>query len=166
MGAGVQPHTAQPSGKSDQGDPRFATFRIKQPGNASIAIRDDGRVCAVGGWDGKYAIILYRQQGHNHLINTLHLESTRTRLYSTKTFKPLGTLSYHTKSCQALAFAHSASQNATTSCSTDEAQTRDEDDELTVNEIAAREKWLACGSQDSRISIWELMSFEKADRQN
>lgn len=28
--------------------------RTKHPGNASIALRDDGRVCAVGGWDGKF----------------------------------------------------------------------------------------------------------------
>lgn len=28
--------------------------RTKNPGNASIAIRDDGKICAVGGWDGKY----------------------------------------------------------------------------------------------------------------
>ncbi|PSR78992.1 hypothetical protein PHLCEN_2v7179 [Hermanssonia centrifuga] len=27
--------------------------RTKHPGNGSIAIRDDGRVCAIGGWDGK-----------------------------------------------------------------------------------------------------------------
>ena len=27
---------------------------MKYPGNASIALRDDGRVCAIGGWDGKY----------------------------------------------------------------------------------------------------------------
>ncbi|KAL1708003.1 WD40-repeat-containing domain protein [Schizophyllum commune] len=54
------------------------THRTKQPGNACIAIRDDGRVCAVGGWDGGI------------------------RLYSTKTLKPLGTLRYHKTSVQAL----------------------------------------------------------------
>jgi len=30
-----------------------SVHRTKHPGNSSIAIRDDGRVCAVGGWDGK-----------------------------------------------------------------------------------------------------------------
>ncbi|KAL1680289.1 WD40-repeat-containing domain protein [Schizophyllum commune] len=54
------------------------THRTKHPGNACIAIRDDGRVCAVGGWDGGI------------------------RLYSTKTLKPLGTLRYHKTSVQAL----------------------------------------------------------------
>lgn len=28
-------------------------YRTKHPGNAAIALRDDGKVCAVGGWDGK-----------------------------------------------------------------------------------------------------------------
>jgi hypothetical protein len=27
--------------------------RTKHPGNASVAIHDNGKVCAVGGWDGK-----------------------------------------------------------------------------------------------------------------
>lgn len=38
------------SGASDR-------FRIKQAGNACIAVRHDGRVCAVGGWDGRYALL-------------------------------------------------------------------------------------------------------------
>lgn len=28
--------------------------RTKNPGNGAVTIRDDGRVCAVGGWDGRY----------------------------------------------------------------------------------------------------------------
>ena len=28
-------------------------YRTKHPGNASVAIKDDGRVCAIGGWDGR-----------------------------------------------------------------------------------------------------------------
>lgn len=27
--------------------------KTKHPGNGSIALDDDGRVCAVGGWDGR-----------------------------------------------------------------------------------------------------------------
>ncbi|KAJ7284899.1 WD-40 repeat-containing protein [Mycena rebaudengoi] len=57
--------------------------RTTHPGNGCIAIRDDGRVCAIGGWDG------------------------RIRLYSTKNLKPLGTLRYHKTGCQALEFARS-----------------------------------------------------------
>ena len=29
-------------------------YRTKHPGNAAVTIRSDGKVCAVGGWDGKY----------------------------------------------------------------------------------------------------------------
>lgn len=57
-----------------------SAFRTKHPGNGAIAIRHDGRVCAVGGWDGKVA------------------------LYSTKSFKPLGVLVHHKQGCQAVSF--------------------------------------------------------------
>lgn len=56
-------------------------FKTKSIGNGSVTIRDDSRVCAVGGWDGKI------------------------RLYSTKSGKSLGTLRYHKTACQILAFA-------------------------------------------------------------
>ena len=29
-------------------------YRTKHPGNGAVAFHDDGRVCAVGGWDGRY----------------------------------------------------------------------------------------------------------------
>jgi len=58
-------------------------FRTQHPGNGSIAIHDEERVCAIGGWDGD-----------------IHL-------YSTKSCKPLGTLQYHKVACQALEFARS-----------------------------------------------------------
>ena len=95
----------------------------------------------------------------------------RVRLYSTKTFKALGTLSYHTKSCQALAFARtkpakssgqSGAQGFTPNTTSSVDDIDDVDDELTPEELAARNMWLVCGSQDDRISVWQLMSFEKA----
>ncbi|KAG0692069.1 hypothetical protein DFH29DRAFT_972524 [Suillus ampliporus] len=33
--------------------PTGTTFKTKHPGNGAIAIRSGGRVCAIGGWDGK-----------------------------------------------------------------------------------------------------------------
>ena len=77
----------------------------------------------------------------------------RIRLFSTKTLKPLGTLTYHTGTCYAIAFAHNISGKAT--------QPEDEDEELTEAEKQARSRWLVSGGNDSRISLWELMSFEK-----
>lgn len=68
----------------------------------------------------------------------------------------LGTLSCHTKSCQALAFAH-PSRGSVTGDALDEA-----DDEMTEAEEEARSRWLSAGSQDNRLTIWELMDFRQA----
>ncbi|KAI0710149.1 WD-40 repeat-containing protein [Earliella scabrosa] len=103
--------------------------RTKHPGNASVAIRDDGRVCAIGGWDG------------------------RIRLFSTKSFKPLGTLSYHKKNCQSVAFARYDTQGG--SC----AHAADDDDDMTEAEKVERTRWLVSGGQDGRVGIWSLMEF-------
>ncbi|KIP11199.1 hypothetical protein PHLGIDRAFT_100170 [Phlebiopsis gigantea 11061_1 CR5-6] len=104
--------------------------RTKNPGNGAVTIRDDGRVCAVGGWDG------------------------RVRLYSTKTLKALGTLEYHKKSCQAIAFAWYEHERSGP-------MEVDEDVEEEMSERADRRRWLAAGSQDNRVSLWSLISFEK-----
>ena len=42
------PQTEHPSPEED-----FIAHRTKYAGNGSIVIRDDGKVTAVGGWDGK-----------------------------------------------------------------------------------------------------------------
>jgi len=68
-------------GSNSNVEPAGMVYRTKHPGNGAIAFHDDGRVCALGGWDG------------------------RVRLFSTKSFKPLGTLNYHKAAVQALAFA-------------------------------------------------------------
>ncbi|KAJ3971907.1 WD40-repeat-containing domain protein [Lentinula raphanica] len=107
-------------------------FRTKHPGNACVAIRDDGRVCAVGGWDGKI------------------------RLYSTKSFKPLGTLNYHKESCQALCFATSTGADA------DSQEQEDDDEDIPDDEKIQRGRWLVSGGKDKRIAIWKLISFMKS----
>ena len=84
-------------------------------------------------------------------------KSARVRLYSTKTLKPLGTLDYHKKSCQAVAFARY--RHAQTSAADDADE--DEDDEFSEEEKAERRRWLVAGSQDSRVSVWSLISFEQ-----
>ncbi|KAH0832970.1 WD40-repeat-containing domain protein [Lanmaoa asiatica] len=112
-------------------------FRTKHPGNGAISIRDDGRVCAVGGWDG------------------------RVRLYSTKSFKSLGTLVYHKENCHALAFA-STYEGSTGRDSGDVSGRLDGDeDDMTDEEKRQRGQWLIAAGKDNRISIWGLMNFEK-----
>ncbi|KAK7472983.1 Astra associated protein 1 Asa1 [Stygiomarasmius scandens] len=107
-----------------------SAHRTKHPGNSCVALRDDGRICAVGGWDG------------------------RIRLYSIKSFKPLGTLRYHKDSCQALEFARTLSEDASYSES-------DEEDDMTEDEKMRRGRWLFGGAKDNRVSIWELITFER-----
>ncbi|CAK5268547.1 unnamed protein product [Mycena citricolor] len=104
--------------------------RTKHAGNACLAIRDDGRVCAVGGWDG------------------------RVRLYATKNLKALGTLKYHKSGCQAVEFARSG-------VSEEPGEEDPEEEEMTGDERQARERWLAVGAKDHRLSLWLLASFEK-----
>ncbi|KAG1821183.1 WD-40 repeat-containing protein [Suillus subaureus] len=112
-------------------------FKTKHPGNGAVAIRSDGRVCAIGGWDGK------------------------VRLYSTKTLKLLGTLVHHKQGCQAVTFA--SHTDCVPLCGDlKEDDFSDDDDEITVEEKHARGRWLIAGSTDAKVSIWALINFEKA----
>ncbi|KZT53245.1 WD40 repeat-like protein [Calocera cornea HHB12733] len=113
--------------KDDLAEGRATIHRTKHPGNGAIAIRSDGRVCAVAGWDGSI------------------------RLYSTKTFKSLGALAYHRDSCYAVAFA----------CLHPRQRDPNDDDSDDEQEADKRTRWLAAGGKDTRVSIWELMDFDK-----
>ncbi|KDR76271.1 hypothetical protein GALMADRAFT_247578 [Galerina marginata CBS 339.88] len=111
-------------------------FRTKHAGSGSVAIRDDGKVCAAGGWDGKI------------------------RLYSTKSFKPLGTLKYHKSACQCVEFARALeAPTGKEGLAVDGDESEDED--MSLEEKLERSRWLVAGGKDNRVSIWSLMSFEK-----
>ncbi|KAI1797265.1 WD-40 repeat-containing protein [Ganoderma leucocontextum] len=113
--------------------------RTKHPGNGSVSIRDDGRVCAVGGWDG------------------------RVRLYSTKTLKSLGSLVYHKKNCQSVAFARSQSEARSPGAAMDtEGGEEEDEDDICKAEKEERARWLVSGGQDSRVVVWSLMDFSKS----
>ncbi|KAF5382082.1 hypothetical protein D9615_004317 [Tricholomella constricta] len=105
--------------------------RTKHPGNGAVAIRDDGRVCAVAGWDGSI------------------------RLYATRTMKPLGALRYHKTGCQAVEFAWAFVADD----GGDDGE--ESGDEMDQEEKVERARWLVGGGKDNRVSIWSLTSFEK-----
>ncbi|VDC06814.1 unnamed protein product [Peniophora sp. CBMAI 1063] len=117
-------------------DGKDETVRTKHPGYGSIAIKCDGRVCAAGGWDGNI------------------------RLYSTKSFKSLGTLGFHRKSVDRLVFAHSF----TPPQENDEDWSEDEDEDGYILTRAGEEKrgrWLVSGDADGKVAIWELLDFAR-----
>ena len=105
--------------------------------------------------------------------------SNRIRLYSTKTFKPLGTLDYHKHGVQALTFARNAPPQSQIQggggdgdgfrSGVTPALVRqgggdaddDEDEGFSSSEIEARKRWLVAGGKDGRTSVWELMDFAK-----
>ena len=84
----------------------------------------------------------------------------RIRLYSTKKFRPLGTLAYHKSTCQALVFARSQPEPSTAT-PLGEADD-DDDDDMSEAEKAERSRWLISGSHDNRVAIWALMDFGKS----
>jgi hypothetical protein len=101
------------------------------------------------------------------------------RLYSTKTFKALGTLVYHKDALQALSFARARPGAARhhhqpypgcggednvvdDDCNdADEGNDEDEDDddEMSGEEKARRSRWLVSGGKDGRVVVWGLMDF-------
>lgn len=113
----------------------ISSYSTKQIGNSSLAVSPDGRVVAVGGWDG------------------------RIRLFSAATFKPLGTLAYHRESVQALAFGNresnllsGADEEASVLELGDESDSDDEQDA----DVGPRSRWLASAGKDRRIALWSL----------
>ena len=86
--------------------------------------------------------------------------SPRVRLYSTKTFKPLGSLVYHKENCQSIAFARSHPTSPSDATST-RAEDYEEEDEMSEAEKQERTRWLVSGGQDSRVVIWSLIDFGK-----
>lgn len=92
---------------------------------------------------------------------------TRVRLYSTKSFKSLGTLDYHREAAYAVAFAHSI-------YTSDEVpldpvkpnkgnHKEDEEDEegWSAEDSQKRARWLVSSGKEGRLAFWELGTFER-----
>ncbi|CAD6563594.1 MAG: ASTRA complex subunit [Tremellales sp. Tagirdzhanova-0007] len=130
---------------SDTADDQvISSYSTKQIGNAALAISRDGKVVAVGGWDG------------------------RVRLFSAATFKPLGTLSYHRDTTHVLAFANPpmgidyASESILETVEIG-AEDDEEEDEVELDGVPPRERWLASGGKDRRVALWGLRDFAESD---
>lgn len=123
------------------------TISTKHAGQQGLRIRSDGKIFATAGWDA------------------------RTRVYSCKTMKELAVLKWHKDGCYAVAFAEVSGDGSTASPTTnaeskpgDEKDTqltkRNEGSLATVqqqrNQKAQKTHWLAAGSKDGKISLWDI----------
>ncbi|PPJ56931.1 hypothetical protein CBER1_02268 [Cercospora berteroae] len=110
--------------------PDAKTLQTKHAGQQGLTIRDDEMIFATAGWDG------------------------RMRVYSTKGFKELAVLKWHKEGCYAIAFA-----NVTSHESSDEQRSLLQK-QMTVaekrDEKARTTHWLAAGSKDGRVSLWDI----------
>lgn len=140
--------TAFPNQSLKPGQERVVTHSTKQIGNAAVEVSPDGKVVAVAGWDGSI------------------------RLFSTKTFKSLGTLGYHRDTCQALAFPTPhprQSESLTTPLATsNDDQSIDQIVDIVdgIQDVSGSgledvHRWMASGGKDKRVAIWELMDFRR-----
>jgi len=93
------------------------------------------------------------------------LSPSSVRLYSTKSFKPLGTLPYHRDTCHVLAFANCPPPTSSSSSSRVENEEEESDDEADeAGLVKGRDRWLATGGTDARVAVWELIGFESKSK--
>lgn len=120
------------------------TINTRHSGQQGLRIRSDGKVFGTAGWDSKI------------------------RVYSSKTMKELAVLKWHKDGCYAVAFGDASPGSFSTTLDSD---TQDEKQEQAVVEntdysLAAvhqqrnvkvqQTHWLAAGSKDGKISLWDI----------
>ncbi|KAG0230729.1 ASTRA complex subunit [Actinomortierella wolfii] len=140
-----------------QGAPETLQCSLKSNGIAEVQIRDDDKILALAGWDGKI------------------------RIFSCKTLKPLAVLIHHRESLYSIALAsvtkvledEAAAKAASSVASTIAQQTSirgadldsssassdssedDEEDQRRLHQYT-RQHWLAAGGKENRISQWQI----------
>ncbi|KAI1134806.1 WD40 repeat-like protein [Hypoxylon sp. FL0543] len=136
-------------------------INTKHSGQQGLRIRSDGRIFATAGWDSK------------------------VRVYSTKTMSELAVLKWHEVGCYAVAFATLADQQVPcptkSGIRSEEATENPENGKVAVNTTVHRDTsivtaprlgqlsvksrriktakeahWLAAGSKDGKISLWDI----------
>lgn len=125
------------------------TVNTRHSGQQGLRIRSDGKIFATAGWD------------------------CRTRVYSCRTMKELAVLKWHQDGCYAAAFADVSTESPPTMGMRAESQEKNEnemDTQLTKraggfslatvqhkrNQKAQMTHWLAAGSKDGKISLWDI----------
>lgn len=121
--------------------------QTKHSGQQGLKVRSDGRIFATAGWDA------------------------RIRVYSAKTLKELAVLKWHKGGCYATAFAaigYEATDSDSSRTSEDQGSSSSQDlvprDQTTPisivqqcrDEKATSTHWLAGGSKDGKVSLWEI----------
>lgn len=112
-------------------------INTKHAGQQGLSIRDDGRIFATGGWDAM------------------------VRVYSSKTLKEVAALKWHQVACYAVAVADvTGSGNAAEVPAEGSKAMTPTAGELSVRnrriQRAVSAHWLAAGSKDGKISLWEI----------
>lgn len=130
-----------------QATSRLVALPTPAPGRSMVAVRDDGKLVAVSGWDGEYVQITLSF----HFSSTDPIWFPRARLYSAKTGEPLAVLSYHRMSLHALAFAPTRNPQRPPNRIGD-----GDDEESSDEEEGASTAWMATGGKDDRISLWDV----------
>lgn len=135
-------------GGAGAGEPEskpLKTINTKHAGQQGLRVRDDGKIFATAGWD------------------------SRVRVYSCKTMKEVAVLKWHKEGCYAVAFATvedtetvdgSGVQSDSEPGSGSGQLARMDFSLATVhqqrNHKVQRTHWLAAGSKDGKISLWDI----------
>ncbi len=117
--------------------------QTKHSGQQGLRVRSDGKVFATAGWD------------------------SRIRVYSTKTMNELAVLKWHKEGCYAVAFAEidppisapsydDGAQSTGPKLATTQESSVVKTVEQQRNEKSHSTHWLAAGSKDGKVSLWEI----------
>lgn len=119
-------------------------LQTKHSGRQGLQVRSDGRIFSTAGWDA------------------------RIRIHSAKTLNELAVLKWHKEGCYATAFAEidpsvsgSAPQEMQTSTPASQEAVTSQTSSLSIvqqrrNVRAQSMHWLAAGSKDGKISLWDI----------
>ncbi|KAI9754162.1 MAG: hypothetical protein M4579_004830 [Chaenotheca gracillima] len=133
------PNETSPDGYS--AEPLRIT-QTKHAGQQGLSIRTDGKIFATAGWD------------------------SRVRVYAAKSMKELAVLKWHKDGCYATAFAridldvplpgNDRSENGGQMAKADSPQKMTRQTEQSRVDRAKSTHWLAAGSKDGKVSLWEI----------